>query len=485
MNKYTCFFINQNIEDIYQKNHQMSQRISQFKLFSYTVTIGLVIKISMMINQGIIDKIYPHIAMLITLTIYNLIKFESSQKIRMAQISINTLFTLYVLQYEVFTDIIAQNYNGGNQMAANILNSIMGEFPEAAFGTLVALAMRLYYFVSYGELKNINVMAINASIHFVWIYYLYNFNKAKRSQFILTLVDNKWEKIFQQIFHNNKKFVLLHYDEEEFKIKKVLQTILPQSTSLQAFLEYIREVKCNNQPIQNFFFQQINKHKKNQQDVINQQILLKYERKLIQFHFSLFFGDKPIILLVNEDQTKSSIDVISQSTVILKILKNLVNIIDSNKQYNKRKFFQLSQFIKIKYLIGKINSRKKSIQKINLNNFVNKIANRYKRYIIVQTYGMQCEVMILEDVFHLFLLVVFGNTSKKNIQAQIFRDFDCKVHLVFEGYFRQDIINIHYQKFQFYFALIISNCSIQENCIKIELNEEVLYPFTNNQHKIS
>ncbi|CAD8189165.1 unnamed protein product [Paramecium octaurelia] len=440
----------------------------------------------MMIIKGIIDNLYPHIGMLFVVLIYNAIKFESSQKLRITQSAINILFTLYVLEYDVFTDFIAQNYNGGNQVTANILNSIMGEFPEAAFGTIVTLGMRLYYFFCYGEFQNINVMLVTTALHLVWIYYLYNFNKAKRSQFILTLVDNKWEKIFKQILHNNKKFVLLHYDDEEFKIKKVLQTILPQNTSLEAFLEYIRQVKCNNQPIQNFFFQQINQHKKNQQDVINQQILVKYEKKLMQFHFSLFFGDKPIILLVNEDQTKSNTDVISQSTVILKILKNLVNIIDSDKQYNKRQFFQLSQFIKIKYLIGKINSRKKSVQQINLNIYINKIADKYKRYINVQTYGIQCEVKTLANVFHLFLLVVFGNTSKKNIQADIYRDFDYRVLLVFEGYFRQDIINILYQKFEFYFALIIRNCSIQENCIKIELNEEVLCPFTDNyQHKIS
>ncbi|CAD8200328.1 unnamed protein product [Paramecium pentaurelia] len=422
--------------------------------------------------------------MLLIILIYNALKFENSQKLRITQSAINIIFTLYVLQYDVFTDLIAQSYNGGNQVTANILNSIMGEFPEAAIGTIITLGMRLYFFLRSGDLENINVMLITAALHLVWIYYLYNFNKAKRSQFILTLVDNKWEKIFQQILNNNKKFVLLHYDDEEFKIKKVIQTILPQNTSFDTFYEYIRQAKCNNQPIQNFFFQQINQHKKNQQDVINQQILVKYEKKLIQFNFSLFFGDKPIILLVNEDQTKSNNDILSQSTIILKILKHLVNIIDLDKQYNKRKFFQLSQFIQIKYLIGKINSQKKQIQQINLNNYIKKIAYQYKRYLTIQTYGLECDVKILIDVLHLFLLIIFGNTSKKYIQVDIYRDFDYKVHIVFEGFFRQDNINILYQKFEFYFALIIRRCSIQENYIKIELNEEILCPFINNQIKI-
>ncbi|CAD8100451.1 unnamed protein product [Paramecium primaurelia] len=302
--------------------------------------------------------------MLLIILIYNVLKFENSQKLRITQSAINIIFTFYVLQYDVFTDLIAQSYNGGNQVTANILNSIMGEFPEAAIGTIITLGMRLYFFLSSGDLENINVMIITAALHLVWIYYLYNFNKAKRSQFILTLVDNKWEKIFQQILNNNKKFVLLHYDDEEFKIKKVIQTILPQNTSFDTFYEYIRQAKCNNQPIQNFFFQQINQHKKNQEDVINQQILVKYEKKLIQFNFSLFFGDKPIILLVNEDQSKSNNDILSQSTIILKILKNLINIIDFDKQYNKRKFFQLSQFIHIKYLIGKLIHKRNKYNKL-------------------------------------------------------------------------------------------------------------------------
>lgn len=66
-------------------------------------------------------------------------------------------------------------------MTANILNSIMGEFPEAAIGTIITLGMRLYFFLSSGDLENINVMIITAALHLVWIYYLYNFNKAKRS----------------------------------------------------------------------------------------------------------------------------------------------------------------------------------------------------------------------------------------------------------------------------------------------------------------
>lgn len=57
----------------------------------------------------------------------------------------------------------------------------MGEFPEAAFGTMVTLGMRLYFFFSYGDLENLNVMFITIILHLVWIYYLYNFNKAKRS----------------------------------------------------------------------------------------------------------------------------------------------------------------------------------------------------------------------------------------------------------------------------------------------------------------
>lgn len=57
----------------------------------------------------------------------------------------------------------------------------MGEFPEAAIGTILTLGMRLYYFLCFGDLENLSVMLITTALHIVWIYYLYNFNKAKRS----------------------------------------------------------------------------------------------------------------------------------------------------------------------------------------------------------------------------------------------------------------------------------------------------------------
>ena len=58
---------------------------------------------------------------------------------------------------------------------------MMGEFPDAALGTMATLAMRFYFFFRYGDLNNLSVMFITTLLHFVWIYYLYNFNKAKRS----------------------------------------------------------------------------------------------------------------------------------------------------------------------------------------------------------------------------------------------------------------------------------------------------------------
>ena len=82
-------------------------------------------------------------------------------------------------------------------MVFNIINILLTDFLESAFITLIIFATRSIHVLLYGENPDISYFVLGFIINISFLYIIYTYRSAMRSQYILSRTDKSWENILK------------------------------------------------------------------------------------------------------------------------------------------------------------------------------------------------------------------------------------------------------------------------------------------------
>jgi hypothetical protein len=82
---------------------------------------------------------------------------------------------------------------GANQMALEIIIFLSGEFVDAALSIVTLNTLRMVYGIIFSPIQFYVPHITTVLLVGYFIYYFYQFHHAKRSQFLLALVDIEWD----------------------------------------------------------------------------------------------------------------------------------------------------------------------------------------------------------------------------------------------------------------------------------------------------
>lgn len=105
-------------------------------------------------------------------------------------------------------------------MAGNVLMILASEFPETIFVLFTMMIYRLITAFAFGAPLNLGAIFSAVCLNVGCAYHFYHHNKAKRSQYLLSLIDNSWDKILQELIA--QPYIILKFDFESisFRVQK-------------------------------------------------------------------------------------------------------------------------------------------------------------------------------------------------------------------------------------------------------------------------
>ncbi|CAD8126250.1 unnamed protein product [Paramecium sonneborni] len=468
MNKYLLTFKNPLIEEKYQSTSIGQIRMTMFTLISLGCVVVLIVRIVQGLLQQNYFNVYTYIAMLIYCVVQYLLSKKYKQLLRPSLILFNHAFTIYFLFVEESSDSLSGHLRGANQMGSNFLIILAGEYIDAMFSLVSISIIRII--IIFIKSTSIEYSAITLAIIVILFAskYLYQYHKAIRSQFLLTLVDQSWEKILTQI---NKyiPYILITFDEEQlkFSIAKILNCER-LFTNTEDALKFLRIAKYKDKTIEQVIYNEIKNFKQNSVDIFNKTITISHSKLLIQIEYSIYFSNKPTILLVfpeisNNNQGNNEI-MKSRYENLLNILIKLCQMMQNKNtaQYNVEKIQKKLIIIK---LIQDLNKQQIKAKIVDLQRILSSLHLLYQKKKITISNLLQMKIQTCPSIFSFFLISIMEALYSNDLYISISIKQEQYIEFNFQGSFYENDLISNYKALAYEYSLIMKNLMISQNIL--------------------
>ncbi|CAD8194989.1 unnamed protein product [Paramecium pentaurelia] len=299
-----------------------------------------------------------------------------------------------------------------------------------------------------------------------------------RSQYILSRTDKQWENILKQIIQD-EQFILINFDEEKLKFSKILSNFFKEEERNDQIVDFLRNSYINQETFEIYLFNQIKLFLTNYHEVFNKIILLKYEKYHFSVTYSIFQGSKPTILiqLVKSQYNKEIQSIIINTLINLKLLTNLIRIINGNQNYSKDKFHIISTKLIYQYFQAKLHSKTFSFKHCNIKNIIQQLKYYFYPNSFVRLLENTVHIKTIPCILKLLLLIIIESSNSNvifiktlNIRGQ---DNCLKIH----SKFNIERFQVRYLQFEYFLQAIVKCISSNEKQIEFELYQESFLPY--------
>ncbi|CAD8213603.1 unnamed protein product [Paramecium octaurelia] len=488
MNKYLLTFKNPQIEAKYQQTSIGEIRMTMFTL----ITLGFAVVFLVRIGQGLFQQnyfnVYTYIGMISYFFLQYLLSKKYKQFLRPSLILLNHAFTIYFLFVEESSDSLSAHLRGVNQMGSNFLIILAGEYIDAMFSLISISIIRII--IIFNKSTSIEYSAIFSAFILI-LYasrYLYQYHKAIRSQYLLTLVDQSWENILTQIT-KQIPYILISFDEEQFKFQiiKILNCQRLFCTNEDA-LKFLREAKHNDQTIEQVIYNEIKNFKQNSVDLFNKTITISHQKLIIKIEYSVYFSNKPTILLVfpqisNLVQTNNEL-IQSKYDQLLNIIIKLCQLIQK-KNFNQDYVKKVQKKLMLTKLVQDINNSQIKAKIVNLETVLQQLNQLYKSKKITVSNNQQIKIKTCPSIFSVFLITMMEALQSNELFVSIQVQKEQFVEFELLGSFNESDLNSTRKVLAYEYSLIMKHLEISQNRVKFKLFQQAYVPFNPQSYSIT
>ncbi|CAD8108390.1 unnamed protein product [Paramecium primaurelia] len=477
MNKYTLIFRDENTEKKYQhqKKYGLNIIIGGMVISFILRTIMKVINFEW-VNTGINLGVVAMLIFLRSYSKYYLLK-------RLSLIITNCGLSIFTFIYEEPSNNMYSHLRGANSALSSLIIVLSGDFPESVVQIIFIQVTKGIYTILYSSQNEYEILTGNILIMIILIYYLYFHHKAIRSQYLLTLVEQKWENVLESIIENQSYFII-NFIQDTYQFQIQSQHNCEQYFYDKDYKTFLRQSQIEKSNLEHYFFQQIQLHLNNHNPINSSIIFVKNSLSLFKLKYSIYFTTQPTILIIFEtvQQSKNRNINLLYNKIILysRILQRVIN----NNSMNTNKLVKLSKFLRLESILYKLENRKYSIHQINLKLFL-------ERFGLIQdsNFDIFCKEIQLQTIpciFSALILIIQYcskttlkvNNLRKNISYRYYEESKSTIRLILRGNFQTNKICQLIQEYNVYFLTIINQLQMQNNqSIQITLNKEAFIPF--------
>ncbi|CAD8119836.1 unnamed protein product [Paramecium sonneborni] len=479
MHKLTLKFLDQSIEQKYQLENQSPKRRTHLKIFLSFFIVLQIIKLIIALIIKNYATVYPTLGMMGCTAFSKFFNYNKENHQRALIIYINICFTIYVVFFDPHLDTPTMYFRGAHQMAINIINILGTEFIDSTFTIIALYLLRIFHFIYNSSSVDITtvLMGLSANIALIIVFYFYH--KAIRSQFLLTKIDQRWENILKQILHN-QKFILINYQIEKLQFQSITSTFSQTIQSEEQVLNFIRKAKVENNTLEQYLFHKLQGFASNFLEIVNHSVNVKFDRQLMLVNYSIFFGNQPTILIQTDSSQyySQNQEIQKVSHAYLKLMSVFIKIIKHNKPFDKIQFHNLANKIQFQGLMISIWNKQIVQKTISLKKSLLKVQSFCNPYTKIKLIDSDQFINTLPKIFYLLLAFVVDCTNSEQIKMKHESLETQLIRIKIKGKFNIQKLNYYTFKFKYYLLLICKEINADQNCINIQLNDEILQPFT-------
>ncbi|CAD8070443.1 unnamed protein product [Paramecium primaurelia] len=367
-------------------------------------------------------------------------------------------------------------------MGANFLMLISGEFMDAAISVITIGIMKIILVQIASNLLLFSTIISSVLVIIYTIRYLYHFHKAMRNQFLLALNDSHWEKILNSIAFK-QPYIVLSFIED------TMQFTLKSEAQCNNFFNrqfdgsnFIRDSIYKGNKLEKFLFMQIQKYRVDRASIFNKTLVVEYLRKMIRIECSIYYGNKPTILLLMRDFLKQK----QPDTSIYEIrhrnfIRLLLKILSHKDRLSLLKCRLIERKLLILQLYEDLRLSKLRESEINIYNLAQIIHNLYTNLSVKAFVTGNSNINTIQNIFLLILLIIAENSQGQQLSICLTNEEKSQRWLHISGNFQIEKVKKALKSIQDYIKLISSSQIIEQFKIELNLNQYILIPFQVNQ----
>ncbi|CAK69273.1 unnamed protein product (macronuclear) [Paramecium tetraurelia] len=481
MNSLFLYFKDPRVEQSYQISNQHSKRLSTFISLSFGFIIAFVVKVIQSSHEKNNYGFILNLSMLIYLIVQLIFVWKNNQYLRLGIILLNHSVTIFFIAFEDRSGVDNQMamLQGVNQMAATYLLVLNGEYVDGMITIITLQIFRLLWGVFKSDGMQYSALVTSTLLILYINYFNYQYNKAKRSQYLLTLADTRWEDILQKLLLQ-QSYLILQFSEENlhFSVKQLRNCEKLFKTEPEAY-QFLKQATHQNKIMQNVIYGFIRQFQENNQQTFNNTFLINFLKRTIRAEISIYQGDKPTILLLFKEffyerriNTKM-IQVQYESTI--KLMVKILNRINQY-QFCKNKYLSIQRKLIFVHLIQNINKDIK-LKKIQLNNFLNNAIKLHNNVKVSVQYQGNPSVETCVNILQIIILQIFQNILSQNLIIRTSQTKNQKIRCQFLGYFNIQKILRFKDQLETPFQLLFESYDLNQETLQFIFPHSIDIPF--------
>ncbi|CAD8188989.1 unnamed protein product [Paramecium octaurelia] len=426
LNKYTLAFKDGILEQKYQDFQLQQKRKPLLQKIIFTTFLVVITKLISSIINFSLKEIYFTIGYLgANIGLILIFKFQP-QWIRWVLMMIN-----YILLY-VYSESDEGRTQYQYQLASALIISFQfivmrtGEFID----TLVqVVSFYSFYFIClllYQPSFSLSVALSTFLVAFLLIITFYENVSAERSKFQLTIVDDKWEEVLQNLIVEPCVLFSFNYLNSSFIFKRSIDFMLKIETTDQ-LKWFLRNSKVNQDKkkinLEDFIYKKVKELEIDHKQLWNQKVTIYYEKKVQDVYYSILQGTSPIVLIkvkqlkfqINEKDS----DIENQYQYKYKMLiKSILHQLRLVGQFQFPALTAIFKIIMYHHLLEKLEY--KQFTQIKIDKIVNQLRLVYpQKQISVESLQVGSPVFGQRDSLCLILMEVFETMLSNQIHIKV------------------------------------------------------------------
>ncbi|CAD8079832.1 unnamed protein product [Paramecium primaurelia] len=481
MNSLFLYFKDPRVEQSYQISNQHSKRLSTFICLSFGFLIAFLVKVIQSSHEKNNYGFILNLSMLIYLVVQLIFVWKNNQYLRLGIIILNHSVTIFFIAFEDRSGVDNQMamLQGVNQMAATYLLVLTGEYVDGMITIITLQIFRLLWGIFKSDGMQYSALVTSTLLILYINYFNYQYNKAKRSQYLLTLADTRWEDILKKLLLQ-QSYMILQFSEENlhFSVRQLRNCEKLFKTEEEAY-SFLKQATHQNKIMQNVIYDFIRKFQQNNQQTFNNTFLINFLKRTIRAEISIYQGDKPtILLLFKEFFYERRINTKIIQTQYDQMIKLMVKILNRINQYPicKDKYQSIQRKLIFIHLIQNI-KRDIKLKKISLNDFLKNAIRLHSHVQFNFQYYCNPSIETSVNILQIVILQIFQNILSQNIIIRTSYTKEKKIRCQFLGYFSIEKIRRFKDYLEIPFLLLFESYDLNQEVIQFVFPHSIDIPF--------
>ncbi|CAD8208270.1 unnamed protein product [Paramecium octaurelia] len=428
INKYTLQFIDNTVEQKYQE-YQLNQKRKPMmqKVIKITSLIVIVKSIALLINFNL-REVYSTLGyLMVTVGFILILKFQP-RLIRWVLIIIN--YGVLIFYYEPDEGKTQYKHQLSSALIVSYQFIVMntGEFIDTLVQVISFYSFYLVYFMEYQPDYSISLTMATFLLSFLLIITFYENASAERSKFKLTIIENKWDEILQNMIV--EPCIIFNYNnfKNSFILKKSIDFIYPMDSTeeLKLFLRNSKVNQSHKINLEDFIFQKVQQLNKDNIQTWNQKLIILYHKEAHNIYYSILSDTSPVILIKvkplkcqkNENESELENKYQYKYKILIKSILHQFRLNFQQPFPNLHTIFKITVY---HYLHEKID--KQFIASIKIDKILKQLKLIYpQKQITLENFYKRSKISGHKDEFYLILMEVFEIMISKQIHIRIIKN---------------------------------------------------------------